>query len=40
MIYTSLTRSEPGNLAVVAPDHYATEQALAASSLDWTVLRN
>ncbi|HEU5100782.1 MAG TPA: hypothetical protein VFU22_17255, partial [Roseiflexaceae bacterium] len=24
----------------VAPDHYATEQALAASSLDWTLLRN
>lgn len=38
--YTSLIRPEPGNLAAVASDHYATEQALAASSLDWTILRN
>lgn len=40
VLYTSLPRPEPGNPAAVAPDHYATEQALAASSLDWTVLRN
>lgn len=40
VLYTSLIRPEPGNPAVVAPDHYATEQALAASALDWTVLRN
>jgi NAD(P)H dehydrogenase (quinone) len=40
VIYTSLTRPEPGSPIGIAPDHYATEQALAASSLDWTVLRN
>ncbi len=40
MIYTSLTRPEPGTPILLAPDHHATEQALAASSLDWTVLRN
>lgn len=40
LIYTSLTRPEPGSPITLAPDHYATEQALAASSLDWTVLRN
>lgn len=40
VLYTSLIRPEPGNPAAVAPDHYATEQALATSSLDWTVLRN
>lgn len=40
VIYTSLTRPEPGTPITLAPDHYATEQALAASSLDWTVLRN
>jgi NAD(P)H dehydrogenase (quinone) len=40
VIYTSLIRPEPGTPITLAPDHYATEQALAASSLDWTVLRN
>jgi NAD(P)H dehydrogenase (quinone) len=40
VLYTSFVRTEPGNPAAVAPDHYATEQALAASSLGWTVLRN
>lgn len=40
VVYTSLTRPEPGSPIAIAPDHYATEQALAASSLDWTVLRN
>lgn len=40
VVYTSLTRPEPGNPIAIAPDHYATEQALAASSMDWTVLRN
>lgn len=40
VIYTSLTRPEPGTPILLAPDHHATEQALAASSLDWTVLRN
>jgi NAD(P)H dehydrogenase (quinone) len=40
VVYTSTTRSEPGSSLAIAPDHYATEQALTASSLDWTVLRN
>ena len=40
IIYTSLVRTEPGTPILLAPDHYATEQAMAASSLDWTVLRN
>jgi NAD(P)H dehydrogenase (quinone) len=40
VIYTSLTSPEPGSRLAIAPDHYATEQMLAASSLDWTVLRN
>lgn len=40
VLYTSFTRTEPGNPAAVAPDHYATEQMLAASPLDWTILRN
>jgi NAD(P)H dehydrogenase (quinone) len=30
----------PPNPAVVAPSHYATEQALERSGLGWTVLRN
>jgi NAD(P)H dehydrogenase (quinone) len=40
VIYTSGTKPAPPNPAVVAPSHYATEQALAASGLEWTVLRN
>jgi NAD(P)H dehydrogenase (quinone) len=40
VIYTSGTKPAPPNPAVVAPSHYATEQALAASGLAWTVLRN
>jgi NAD(P)H dehydrogenase (quinone) len=40
VVYTSLTRTGPGNPILLASDHYATEQALAASPLDWTVLRN
>lgn len=40
VIYTSLTRPEPGTPILLAPDHHATEQALEASSLDWTLLRN
>jgi NAD(P)H dehydrogenase (quinone) len=40
VVYTSLTRPEPGSPIAIAPDHYVTEQALAASTLDWTVLRN
>jgi len=40
VIYTSGSKPEPPNPAAVAPSHHATEQALAASSLAWTVLRN
>jgi len=40
VIYTSIVRPEPGTPILLAPDHYATEQALTASSLDWTALRN
>jgi NAD(P)H dehydrogenase (quinone) len=40
VIYTSGLAPGPPNPAAVAPSHYATEQALAASGLDWTVLRN
>jgi NAD(P)H dehydrogenase (quinone) len=40
VIYTSGSKPAPPNPAVVAPSHYATEQALAASGLAWTVLRN
>jgi NAD(P)H dehydrogenase (quinone) len=40
VIYTSGLAPQAPNPAVVAPSHYATEQALAASGIAWTVLRN
>ena len=40
VIYTSGLKPEPPNPAVVAPSHFATEQALMRSGLDWTILRN
>ncbi len=40
VVYTSLTNPGPESPILLAPDHHATEQALDASSLDWTVLRN
>jgi len=40
VVYTSGLRPEPPNPAVVAPSHYATEQALACSGMSWTLLRN
>ena len=40
VVYTSLPKVEEGNPATVAPDHLATEQALRASGLRWTFLRN
>ena len=40
VIYTSGSRPEPPNPAAVAPSHHATEQALAETGLEWTVLRN
>jgi NAD(P)H dehydrogenase (quinone) len=40
VIYTSGLKPEPPNPAGVAPSHYATEQALTQSGLDWTILRH
>ncbi|HET7133794.1 MAG TPA: NAD(P)H-binding protein [Gammaproteobacteria bacterium] len=40
VIYTSGSKPAPPNPAAVAPSHHATEQALAASGLAYTVLRN
>lgn len=40
VVYTSGLNPEPPNPAVTSPSHYATEQALAASGLGWTVLRD
>jgi NAD(P)H dehydrogenase (quinone) len=40
VIYTSGSKPAPPNPAAVAPSHHATELALAASGLAWTVLRN
>ena len=40
IIYTSIVHAESGLPPGIAPSHYATEQALEASSLSWTVLRN
>ncbi|PXF28731.1 nucleoside-diphosphate sugar epimerase [Pokkaliibacter plantistimulans] len=40
VVYTSMPKPEPGSAITFAGDHYGTEQALAASNLSWTVLRN
>lgn len=40
IVYTSITRPEPGALLSIAPDHFATERALIESGLSWTILRN
>ncbi len=40
VVYTSLVKPEPGSPITFAGDHYGTEQALAESPLDWTILRN
>jgi NAD(P)H dehydrogenase (quinone) len=40
LVYTSMIRPEPGSPIALAPDHYETEQALLATPLGWTVLRN
>ncbi len=40
VVYTSLFNPAPDSPIAIAPDHYATEQALSAISLNWTVLRN
>jgi len=40
VVYTSLPNPEPGNKISFAPDHYGTEQALKASGIGHTILRN
>lgn len=40
VVYTSMPRPEAGSPIPFAPDHRGTEEALAASGLRWTVLRN
>jgi NAD(P)H dehydrogenase (quinone) len=40
VVYTSMIAPEPPSPIPFAPDHYGTEQALAASGLTWTILRN
>lgn len=40
IVYTSCVKPEPGSPVLLAPDHYGTEQALAATSVDFTILRN
>jgi NAD(P)H dehydrogenase (quinone) len=40
VVYTSVTRAGPASVIAVTPDHHGTEQALAASSLGYTILRN
>jgi len=40
VVYTSGLEPEAPNPAVVAPSHYATEQALEQSGMAWTILRN
>lgn len=40
VVYTSMPYPEPGNPVLFAPEHYATEQAIKASGLGFTILRN
>ena len=40
VIYTSVPNPTADNPAAVVPSHRATEEALRASGLAWTVLRN
>jgi len=40
VVYTSLTNPHPGSPITIAGDHRETEAALAASRLDFTILRN
>lgn len=40
VVYTSMPRPEPGSPIPFAPDHHGTEQAIAASGLGHTILRN
>ena len=40
VVYTSAPGARPNVGTGVSPEHYWTEQALAASGMDWTALRN
>lgn len=40
IVYTSLPHPEPGSIIPMATDHYATEQAIKATGIDYTILRN
>ncbi|MDB5529270.1 MAG: NADPH:quinone oxidoreductase 2 [Devosia sp.] len=40
IVYTSAPTPRPNPDGGVSPEHFWTEQALAASTLDWTALRN
>jgi NAD(P)H dehydrogenase (quinone) len=40
IVYTSMPHPEPGNIIPMALDHYATEQAVKATSIEYTILRN
>ncbi|HTM78015.1 MAG TPA: NAD(P)H-binding protein [Devosia sp.] len=40
IVYTSAPTPRPNADGGVSPEHFWTEQALAASALDWTALRN
>ncbi len=40
VVYTSVTKASGEHPALVTPDHLGTEQALQASGLTWTILRN
>ena len=40
LFYTSVTNPVPDNPAGVVPSHQATEEAMAATGLGWTALRN
>ncbi len=39
IVYTSLINPRPDSPVLLAPDHYGTENALTASKMGWTVLR-
>jgi NAD(P)H dehydrogenase (quinone) len=40
VVYTSLTNPGPDSPILLAPDHRGTEEALGASTMGWTMLRN
>jgi len=40
VVYTSVTAAHPTPQSSLSDDHFWTEQALAASGMDWTFLRN